>query len=123
MVEQTLNRNNTNFVDISISEASIDLIKSKETLINSYLICNCMKESIPLKEFISKLEEELIKRSLFIANGNQRTAASILSIKPTTLNEKIKKFGIEKVTELKKIPNLRNFLVGKHYFLSKNKDI
>ncbi len=95
---------------MDMSHVSDNLEKSKEILISSYIIGNCMDRNIPLKKFINKLESELIKKTLLVADGNQRTAASILGIKPTTLNEKMKKFGIKKIDRSHKISILKNFI-------------
>ena len=49
----------------------------------------------PLKDFLTDIELRLIIFSLNEANGNQREAAKILGIKPTTLNEKLKRHNIK----------------------------
>jgi len=49
----------------------------------------------PLKDFLNDIELRLILYSLNEANGNQREAAKILGIKPTTLNEKLKRYNIK----------------------------
>ena len=47
-----------------------------------------------LKDFLARIELRLIIFSLNEANGNQRKAANILGIKPTTLNEKLRRHKI-----------------------------
>lgn len=69
--------------------------KNQHILIKSLLISNCISEKIPLKEFIKNLEKKIIINALLITNGNQKLSASLLGIKPTTLNEKIKNFDIK----------------------------
>jgi transcriptional regulator with GAF, ATPase, and Fis domain len=53
------------------------------------------RRNISLKDFLARVELRLIVFSLNKANGNQRKAAKILGIKPTTLNEKLRRFNIE----------------------------
>ncbi len=47
-----------------------------------------------LDQFIKDLEKRLILSGLSRVQGNQKEAASILGIKYTTLNMKIKRYGI-----------------------------
>ena len=49
---------------------------------------------IPLKSFLGKIEKNIILRTLYKANGEQKKTAEILGLKYTTLNEKIKKYRI-----------------------------
>jgi len=49
---------------------------------------------IMLKKKMEDLEKKIILNVLEKVQGNQRNAARILGIKYTTLNEKIKKYGI-----------------------------
>lgn len=50
---------------------------------------------INLQSEIRAYETELIRTALIRSHGNQRSAAKALHIRPTTLNAKIKRFGIE----------------------------
>ena len=50
--------------------------------------------NIPLKNFMGKIEKNIILRTLYRVNGEQKKAAEILGLKYTTLNEKIKKYRI-----------------------------
>lgn len=50
---------------------------------------------ISLSEEVENFEIELIRSALIRAGGNQRVAARLLKTKVTTLNVKIKRFGIE----------------------------
>ena len=54
----------------------------------------CREEPIYLKALIEHIERNIICKVLLRARGNQKEAARILGIKYTTLNEKIKKYGI-----------------------------
>ncbi len=51
-------------------------------------------EGIPLRKVIEEMETMLISRSLEAAGGVQKRAAALLQVKPTTLNEMIKRYGI-----------------------------
>ena len=51
-------------------------------------------EGIPFRKVIEEMESMLISRSLEASGGVQKRAAELLQIKPTTLNEMIKRYGI-----------------------------
>jgi len=51
-------------------------------------------ENINYYEEIERFEIELLLFALYSAEGNQRRAARILNINPTTLNSKVKKFNL-----------------------------
>ena len=53
-------------------------------------------EGISFKDVISNVEKRLIESTLEAAGGVQKRAADLLHIKPTTLNEMIKRYGIGK---------------------------
>jgi two-component system response regulator PilR (NtrC family) len=55
---------------------------------------NVPPEGIPLKEVIGDFERRLIESTLEAAGGVQKRAAELLHIKPTTLNEMIKRYDI-----------------------------
>ncbi len=48
-----------------------------------------------LYDEVRRFETEMIEWALFRTGGNQRRAARLLDIKVTTLNAKIKRYGIE----------------------------
>ena len=52
-------------------------------------------EQLDLNESMREYEVRLIKTALIKAGGNQRRAANLLRIKPTTLHNKIKSLNIE----------------------------
>jgi transcriptional regulator with GAF, ATPase, and Fis domain len=54
----------------------------------------CQQRKISLKDFLTRVELNLIILSLNETNGNQRKAAKILGLKPTTLNEKLRRYKI-----------------------------
>jgi DNA-binding NtrC family response regulator len=51
-------------------------------------------EGIAMREVISNAERQLIESALEAAGGVQKKAAELLQIKPTTLNEMIKRYDI-----------------------------
>jgi DNA-binding NtrC family response regulator len=53
------------------------------------------KSSIRLNEEVQRFEVGLIRNALARTSGNQRRAASLLGIKATTLNSKIKRYNIQ----------------------------
>ena len=56
-------------------------------------------EGIDFQSVVTDMERELITQSLRRTNGNKKMAAKLLSLKRTTLIEKIKRIGIsESVT-------------------------
>ncbi len=54
-----------------------------------------MERGINLNEAIKDIEIKLIKRALELSGGRQNQAAKLLNIKHTTLNEKIRRYGID----------------------------
>ena len=60
-----------------------------------------LPEAVPLAdgvrfyEAVSSLERQLIQSALRRSGGVQKTAAELLGLKPTTLNEKIRRLGID----------------------------
>ncbi len=53
------------------------------------------KSVIRLSEEVQRYEVDLIRCALARTSGNQRRAASLLGIKATTLNSKIKRYNIQ----------------------------
>lgn len=51
-------------------------------------------EKIDFAEEVQRFEENLIRSALIKTGGRQRRAAKILNLKASTLNSKIKRFGI-----------------------------
>ena len=54
-----------------------------------------LHEGIDLQREIRQYEKALIRRTLRLTGGNQKKAATLLGILPTTLNEKIKRYQIQ----------------------------
>lgn len=50
---------------------------------------------IDLVKELSEIEKAIIKNALLKTGGNQAAAAKLLSVKTTTLHEKIKRYGIK----------------------------
>lgn len=53
-----------------------------------------LTKRISLKELLNRVERRLLLRVLEGCGGNQRAAAKILGLNYTTLNEKVKRYGI-----------------------------
>jgi len=83
---------------------------SKQYLIQSYLQTNCTSQCIPIKCFLDNIEKEMIGKALKIARGNQKVASLILGLKPTTLNEKIRKFNIRERRKIASRQELKSYL-------------
>lgn len=54
----------------------------------------CRENPIFLKHLMDSIEKCIIMKVLTKVQGNQKEAAKVLGIKYTTLNQKIKKYGI-----------------------------
>ncbi len=53
-----------------------------------------MLGAAPLRGMVEEFEKRLIMRALEQTDWVQKEAAALLDVKPTTLNEKIKRYGI-----------------------------
>ena len=53
-----------------------------------------LPDGVGLSDAVSRYERQLIEAALRRTGGVQKKAAEILGLKPTTLNEKIKRLGI-----------------------------
>lgn len=53
-----------------------------------------VSQDIDLAEEVKRFETDLIRCALVRTGGNQRKAARLLKIKPTTLHEKMKRYGV-----------------------------
>jgi DNA-binding NtrC family response regulator len=51
-----------------------------------------------LKQRVAAYERRLIQEALWLAGGNQRRAAAALGCLPTTLNEKMRRYGLREAT-------------------------
>jgi DNA-binding NtrC family response regulator len=75
-----------------LREAALSLLREVESLTVSTPRNDGRK--MGLQEEVQRYEIELIRSALQRTRGNQRRAAKILGVKVTTLNCKIKRFGI-----------------------------
>ncbi len=50
----------------------------------------------PLKEMVDDYERKIVLMALELAHWNQRRAASSLGLLPSTLSEKMKRFGLRR---------------------------
>src|SRR6185369_8368847 len=75
----------------SVREAALNLLREVESLRRAHQVPD---EKLGLHEEVQRYEIELIRQALHRTRGNQRRAAKLLGVKVTTLNCKIKRFGI-----------------------------
>jgi transcriptional regulator with GAF, ATPase, and Fis domain len=75
----------------SLREAALTVLREVDSLTSRR---STMPEKLGLQEEVQRYEIELIKSALQRTRGNQRRAAKLLGVKVTTLNCKIKRFGI-----------------------------
>ena len=75
----------------SLREAALTVLREVESLASRR---SSPPETFGLQEEVQRYEIELIKNALQRTGGNQRRAAKLLGVKVTTLNCKIKRFGI-----------------------------
>ena len=75
-----------------VREAALTLLREVESLRKTHHLAS--DGSRGLHEEVQRYEIELIKQALHRTRGNQRRAARLLGVKVTTLNCKIKRFGI-----------------------------
>ena len=52
------------------------------------------RAGVPFREYISEVERQLLLDTLDRVDGVQKRAAEVLGLKPTTLNEMLKRHGI-----------------------------
>ncbi len=78
------------------STIGVDLIRDDIRTSRSFDLPNfdLPPEGIPFRKIVEEMEARLIGRALEAAGGVQKRAAELLQIKPTTLNEMIKRYGI-----------------------------
>jgi DNA-binding NtrC family response regulator len=85
----------------------------QEELISNYLKANLNDASFDFIEFMREFEKQIIESALNLTQFNQKMAAFILGLKPTTLNEKIKKHKIDtRNLELKDFIRLNSSLTS-----------
>ena len=78
------------------SQIDADLIPDSVRMARSFQLpdLDLPPDGMPFKQVIEDIEARLIVRSLEASGGVQKRAAELLQIKPTTLNEMIKRYGI-----------------------------
>jgi DNA-binding NtrC family response regulator len=75
----------------SLREAALTVLREVDSLTSR---APSPPQKFGLQEEVQRYEIELIKDALQRTRGNQRRAAKLLGVKVTTLNCKIKRFGI-----------------------------
>ena len=75
----------------NLREAALTVLKEVEELASYHPEPD---RKLGLQEEVQRYEKELIRNALQRTRGNQRRAAKLLGVKVTTLNCKIKRYGI-----------------------------
>ena len=75
----------------NLREAALTVLKEVETLTSNQPE---PERNLGLQAQVQRFEIELIRNALQRTRGNQRRAAKLLGVKVTTLNCKIKRYGI-----------------------------
>ncbi len=92
-------------------EMARSLAKTTESLVFAYLAANLNSKSIPLREFMDGFEEKILHACLRLTYFNQKNAATLMHLKPTTLFAKMRKCGIcGRRMKLSRRLNASNFL-------------
>ena len=80
----------------SSTRIGVDLIPDAVKTSQSFQLPNfdMPADGIPFRKIIEDMESRLILRALEVSGGVQKRAAELLQVKPTTLNEMIKRYGI-----------------------------
>ena len=76
----------------NLREAALTVLKELESLTSNQ---SEPERKLGLQEEVQRYEIELISNALHKTRGNQRQAAKLLGVKVTTLNCKIKRYGID----------------------------
>jgi len=79
----------------NLKKTSLKENSSEEYVYRLFIECLCRNRSIMLKPLMDNFEKKIIIHFLAQMRGNQKNAAKSLGIKYTTLNEKIKRYGIQ----------------------------
>lgn len=66
----------------------------KREVLTLFIEYFCIKQRVPLRDFMNHLEKSILMRALSRFNGNQKEAAKFLGVKHTTINQKVKKYNI-----------------------------
>ncbi len=82
----------------TLKELALALLAEVESLKEAQALDS--KQSVNLLEEVRRFESDLIRWALVRTGGHQRRAARLLNIKVTTLNAKIKRYGIRLSTNL-----------------------
>ena len=96
--------------EIESANLKAEIGSLRDELVKKFLLRNCTNCNVPLKSFMKEFEKEMISRALNISGGNQRVASFVLGLKPTTLNEKIRKFQIKESKRIRGPEDLEQLL-------------
>lgn len=88
----------------ALKELTQDLLKQIESL-RGERPGSTQARKINLQEEVRRFETDIIRYALLRTGGSQRRAARLLGVKPTTLNAKIKRYGIQPFEALEDTEN------------------
>jgi DNA-binding protein Fis len=97
---------NPDYISWDIETIRKHFDRIQKILIKEYIILKYYECQPELKTFLNSLEKELIQYALMFSSGAQNRAAELLSVKPTCLFEKMKKFNIK--SKKKDLPDHRH---------------
>jgi transcriptional regulator with GAF, ATPase, and Fis domain len=75
-----------------LRKVAIELLEAVVSLRTSR--ASCGNRQVNLRDEVRKFETAIIRAALVRTHGNQWHAARLLGVKPTTLNAKIRRYGI-----------------------------
>ena len=75
-------------------QKNTDMLRENLLDINCYIFKNLKNFNIPLRDFLNEFERQILQHVLFLTNGNQKRAASLLGVKKSTFCEKVKRYRI-----------------------------
>jgi DNA-binding NtrC family response regulator len=78
----------------SLREAAVSLLRQVEQLEGSLAARGAGRASADLHTEVQRFESEIIRDTLRKTGGHQRRAARLLGVKVSTLNAKIRRYGI-----------------------------
>ena len=92
-VEQTLPQANVDVRLNTLRETVLQLLEEVESLAISKTVD--IKNGARFSDEVRQFEVSLIRTALGRTSGSQTRAARLLGLKPTTLNAKIKRYGLQ----------------------------
>ncbi len=100
-IESDLERRVQQLVSIAKALASeVERLQTELSTTRNQKQIDFDNEGIDFYREVERYEIEMIKNALELCNGNQARAAKLLTMKPTTLNAKMKHYGLNAVRSI-----------------------